>query len=98
MAVILLIPVIFLMAMYENSSEPRNSNKWFVDSDCSNHLNFNKYLFSSYARSHASSMELGNSNTVKAVGIRTIQISIVVHGKRVKCVLNNILHIHELGY
>ena len=35
-------PVVCLMAKYENSSQPKNSNKWFVDSGCSNHMTVNK--------------------------------------------------------
>ena len=86
------------MAKYENSNEPRNSNKWFVDSGCSNHMTFNKSMFSSYITAHTSSVELGNSNTVKVLGIGTVKIPISVNGKRVKCMLENVLHVPELGY
>ena len=91
-------PVICLMAKYENSNEPKNSNKWFVDSGCSNHMTFNKQMFSSYTTAHTSSVELGNSNTVRVLGIGTVEIPISVHGKRVKCMLKNVLHVPELGY
>ena len=40
-------PAVCLMAKYENSSGSRNSDKWFVDSGCSNHMTFNKSMFSS---------------------------------------------------
>ena len=40
-------PVVCLMAKYKNSNEPINSGKWFVDSGCSNHMTYNKTLFSS---------------------------------------------------
>ena len=91
-------PVVCLMAKYENSSEPRNSDKWFVDSGCSNHMTFNKSMFSSYTTAHTSSVELGNSNTVKVLGTGTVVIPISVNGKRVKCILKNMLHVPELGY
>ena len=91
-------PVICLMAKYENSSEPRNSDKWFMDSGCSNHMTFNKSMFSSYTTTHTSSVELGNSNTVKVLGIGTAEIPISVNQKRVKCMLKKLLYVPELGY
>ena len=91
-------PFICLMAKYENSSEPKRSNKWFVDSGCSNHMTFNKSLFSSYTSGHPSSVELGNSTSAKIVGIGTMVVSILVHGRKVRCILKNVLHVPELGY
>ena len=90
--------VVCLLAKYENVYEPKHSNKWFVDSGCSNHKTFNKSMFSSYTTSHTSSVELGNSNTVKVVGTGTVKIPISVNGIRVNCVLKNVLHVPELGY
>ena len=51
-------PVVCLMAKYENSSEPKNSNRRFVDSGCSNHMTFNESMFSSYTAANTSSVEL----------------------------------------
>jgi len=83
-------PVVCLMAKYENSSENENSGKWFVDSGCSNHMTFDKSLFSSYTSSHPSVVELGNNKTLQVVGRGTVQINIIVNGKCVKCILNNV--------
>ena len=91
-------PVVCLMAKYENSSEPRNSDKWFLDSGCNNHMTFNKSLFSSYATVHTSSVEFGNSNTVKVLGTGTVVIPISINRKRVKCILRNVPHVPELGF
>lgn len=91
-------PVVCLMAKYEEANEPKNSDKWFVDSGCSNHMTYNKSLFSSYATGHYSSVELGNSKTTIVAGKGTIDINIFVDGKQVKCRLNNVLHVPELGY
>ena len=55
-------------------------------------------MFSSYTTGHTSSVELGNSNTVKVLGTGTVVIPILVNGKRVKCILSNILHVPGLGY
>ena len=90
-------PFISLMAKYENSSQSKHTDKWFVDSGCSNHMTFNKSLFSSYASGHPSSVKLGNSASAKIAGCGTIIISILVHGKRVRCLLKNVLHVPELG-
>lgn len=70
-------PVVCLMAKYTNSSEEINSEKWFVDSGCSNHMTFNKSSFSSYTPAHPSSVELGNSKTLQVVGKGTICCRIV---------------------
>ena len=91
-------PFICLMAKYEKSNEPRNSDKWFVDSGCSNHMMFNKSTFSSYTPALTSSVELGNSNTVKVAWIGNIEIAIMVNRIRVRCMLKNVLHVPELGY
>ena len=91
-------PFICLMAKYENSSEPKHSNKWFVDSGCSNHMTFSKALFSSYTSGHPSSVQLGNSTSAKVAGIGTIVVTILVHGRKVICKLKNVLHVPDLGF
>ncbi len=91
-------PEFCLMAKYKNANEPKHSNKWFVDSGCSNHMTYNKSLFSSYNRGHHSPVHLGNSNTSAVAGIGTVDISIIVNGKQVRCRLNNVFHVPDLGY
>ena len=91
-------PVVCLMAKYDNAGEPKNSGKWFIDSGCSNHMTYNKRLFSSYTSDHPSAVELGNGNKAEVRGKGTVEIYISVHGKRVKCVLQNVLHVPDLGY
>ena len=91
-------PAVCLRAKYENSSETKNSNKWFVDSGCSNHMTFNKSVFSSHTTANTSSVEIGNNKTVKVLGTGTVEIRISLHGKRVKCMLRNVLHVPERGY
>ncbi len=91
-------PVVCLMAKYDNAHEPKHSDKWFVDSGCSNRMTYNKSLFSSYSPGHHSSVELGNSKTTTVSGKGTIDINIFVNEKQVKCRLENVLHVPELGY
>lgn len=91
-------PVVCLVAKYENSSESKNSNKWFEDSGCLNHMTFHKSMFSSYTAANIYSVELRNNNAVKVLGTGTVEIPISVHGKRVKYMLRNVLHVPELRY
>ena len=86
------------MAKYKKAGEPRNSGEWFVDSGCSNHMTYNKSLFSSYNSGHVSEVELGNNNTAKISGKGTVEIPISVRGKKVKCILTNVFHVPDLGY
>jgi len=87
-------PTVCLMANSHNN----NTGKWVIDSGCSNHMTFNKSLFSSYTVGHPSSVDFGNNNTAEVAGIGTVEIPILVEGKKVKCKLNNVMHVPELGY
>ncbi len=89
-------PVVCLMVKCKGANEI--SEKWFVDSGCSNHMTFNKSLFSSYTPRHPLSVELGNSKTLQVVGKSTVGIKILVDGRHVKCILKNVLHGPDLGY
>ena len=55
-------------------------------------------MFSSYTPANTSSVELGSNKTVNVLGTGTVEIPISVHGKRVRCILRNVLHVPELGY
>ena len=56
-------------------------------------MTFNKSMFSSYTTANASSVELGNNKTVNVLGTGTVEIPISVHGKRVKCMIRNVLQV-----
>ncbi len=86
------------MAKYENADEPQLSDKWFVDSGCSNHMTYNKDIFSSYNPGHHSPVALGNNKTASVAGKGTVDITISIEGKQTKCRLTNVLHVPELGY
>ncbi len=87
-----------LLTKYENAEEPTNSDKWFIDSGCSNHMTYNKSLFESYTAGHPASVDFGNNNSAEVAGTGNVKIDICVNGKQVKCVLQNVLHVPELGY
>ena len=78
--------------------EQKNSGKWFIDSGCSNHMTYNKSLFSSHTSGHPSAVELENGNTAEVHGKVAAEIQISVNGKSLKCVLQNVLHVPDLGY
>jgi len=86
------------MAKYAKSKEPKNSDDWFIDSGCSNHMTFNKSLFSSYSPGHHSSVELGNSNKAEVAGTGSIELELSVNGSNAKCKLKDVLHVPDLGY
>lgn len=91
-------PVVCLMAKYENSNERKHSYNWYIDSGCNNHMTFDKSKFSFYAPDNHTPVEIGNIETVKAVGDGTIDISINVNGKSTKYRLKNFLCVPDLGY
>ena len=88
-------PIVSLMAKYENANEPKNTDKWFVDSGCCNQMTYKKSLFSPYIQGDLSSIELGNSETTKISGEGTVEIQIIVKGKRAKWKLTNVLRVHN---
>ena len=91
-------PVVCLMAKYHNSSEEVNNGNWYIDSGCSNHMTYDKSLFSSYSPGQHSSVELGNGNCAKVTGQGKISIKISVNGRRTTCQLDNVLLVPDLGY
>ena len=91
-------PVVCLMAKYEAAKEPKESGNWYIDSGCSNHMTYDKDLFSSYSPGSSSSVELGNNNVANVCGSGTIDLTLLVNNKPTKCRLSNVLHVPELGY
>ena len=69
-------PVICLMAKYESSDELPKSGNWFIDSGCSNHMTYDKSMFSSYSPGHHSPVNLGNSKTVTVAEQSTLTSSL----------------------
>ena len=61
-------------------------------------MTYYKSLFSSYSEGYNSAVELGNSKTVNVIGYGTVNLKILVNGKRVTCQLQNVLHVPDLGY
>ncbi len=91
-------PVICLMAKYEQSTEPTKSGNWYIDSGCSNHMTYDKDLFSSYSSGSNSSVELGNNNVATVSGSGSVDLTLLVDNKPKKCRLSNVLHVPDLGY
>ena len=91
-------PVICLMTKYSSQGISKNSEDWYIDSGCSNHMTFNKSLFSSYSSGSFSEVDFGNLNKAKIAGIGDITIQIKQEGKLAKLNIKNVLHVPDLGY
>ena len=90
--------VVCLMARYKSQGIPANSQDWYIDSGCSNHMTFNKSLFSSYIPGSASKVDFGNLNTPKIAGIGDILIKAKQNNRIVNFSIKNVLHVPDLGY
>lgn len=91
-------PTVCLLAKYQTSEEPVNTGNWLIDSGCSNHMTYDKYLFSSYLPGHHSPVELGDSKMAKVLGKVTINLTLSVNGNSANCILHNVLYGPDLGY
>ncbi len=91
-------PVVCLMANYTGYNESKKSRNWCIDSGGSNHMTYDKNLFSSYTSGSDSSVELGNNNVATVIGSGTVDITLLVENKHTKCRLSNVLHVPDLGY
>ena len=91
-------PVVCLVAKYQKAGIPEESQDWFIDSGCSNHMTYNKSLFLSYTSSPESNVKLGNGQKAHVMGIGNIDVNILVNGKSTRCRLMNVLHVPHLGY
>lgn len=75
-----------------------NSADWFIDSGCSNHMTYDKSIISSYSSGEYSPVELGNSKTAQVLGSGNVNLTLSVNGKSTNCILQNVLHVPDLGY
>ena len=83
----------------DDSTEPKKSRNWYIDSGCSSHMTHDKSLFSSYTDiSNPSSVELGNGNKTPIQGAGTVHVRIKVHGTSKICILTDVYYVSELGY
>jgi len=74
------------------------TNEWLIDSGCSNHMTYNKSLFTSLSHTPKSFVELGNGSKAAIVGSGTISLTIQVSGRDVQIKLENVLLVPELGF
>ena len=90
--------IVCLMAKYKNNSSPNNSEDWYIDSGCSNHMIFNKSLFSSYTTGTFSEVDFGNLERAKIAGFGDIVIKINNPKSNKDIKIKNVLHVPDLGY
>lgn len=68
---------VLLMAYHDN--EVPLSNKWYLDSGCSNHMCGNKTLFSELDESYRDTVKLGNNTKIIVMGRGDIKLKIRDH-------------------
>lgn len=90
--------VICLIGDDKTTPNETTTDAWYIDSGCSNHMTYNKSLFSSLNYSPISQVELGNGTKADIVGRGTIKLNIISHGKSVPCMLKNVYLVPGLGY
>lgn len=90
--------VICLIGKHVKNQHTNIKNPWYIDSGCSNHMTFDRSLFTTLDESTLSTVELGNRNRSNIIGCGSIDTKISVNGKTVPCTLKNVLLIPELGY
>lgn len=90
--------VICLIGNAVKSHKGSQRNEWFIDSGCSNHMTFDRTLFTSLESAPLKTVTLGNGATAEISGQGTVQIDILLNGEIVCCKLNNVLLVPELGY
>jgi len=77
--------------------------EWLIDSGCSNHMTYNKSLFTKLSEAPIPHVELGNGDKAAIMGSGTITMKTLVGGKVTPIkvtpiILENVLFIPELGY
>jgi len=84
----------------ENPEAPKigEQNEWLIDSGCSNHMTYNKSLFSTLSKSSVAQVVLGNGNRVNITGCGSISINIQVNGRSTPVILENVFLVPEMGY
>ncbi len=87
-----------LIANYFTRDTPKTKRDWFIDSGCSEHVTYDRDLFSLYIEHEQSNVKLGDGNSVKVVGKGDITLRITVNGDPRHCRLLNVLHVPDLGY
>ncbi len=90
--------IVCLMANYITHNTPKNKGNWFIDSGCSEHMTYDRDLFSSYVENDQFNVKLGDGTSVKVVGKGDITLAITFNGEPRQCRLLNVLHVSDLGY
>ncbi|KAL5857280.1 hypothetical protein ACOSQ3_004738 [Xanthoceras sorbifolium] len=62
--------------MVFHAQEELHSNKWYLDSGCSNHMCGNKSLFSYLDESFKDNVKLGNNSRISVMGQGTIRLQV----------------------
>ena len=91
-------PIICLMTKYRSANAAEYSDDWYIDSGCSNHMTFNKSVFSSYTPGAFGAVDLGNLNKARVAGAGDVIIPALYKGQNIRIKVQNVLHVPDLGY
>jgi len=77
---------------YEESSEFKRKEAWFLDSECSNHMCGDSTLFHDLDETFRHSVKLGNNTKMNVMGKRSIRLSL----GRINLIITEVYYIPEL--
>ena len=81
-----------------NNGRRKTSSFWYIDSEATSHMTFNRYLLKSLTSVEPLDVGMGDNSAVKAVGGGTVHVDLSVKGKTKKCLLQNVAYVPDLGY
>lgn len=88
---------ICLFGKHVSNTESKYSD-WLIDSGCSNHMTYDKSLFSKLSKPPTSHVKLGNGYKAEITGCGTITMKLHVSGKITPVLFENVFLVPELGY
>lgn len=63
-----------LMFYAVNKTKTRSGDKWYLNSDCSNHMSGNKLLFSDLDQTYQENVKLGKNINICVIGNDNVKI------------------------
>ena len=77
---------------------PNGSHLWFIDSQCTSHMTFDRKVFSSYTKIPKSRVYLGANKSATIIGQGNVTLKLNINGKSVKCLIRDVKHVPSLHY
>jgi len=71
---------------------------WLVDSTASAHMCWMRGCFDDYQTTTGRGVTMGDKGSVATVGVGTVVLNVIVHGKTCKIKLEKVLHVPTMGF